>query len=58
MGMPYKVGTVANDIQDYRYPFTWVFYLTVIILAALITLTLYATFANSKQKLLKSLALS
>jgi hypothetical protein len=57
LGMPYRVGLIMDDVQDYRYPFTWVFYLTAIILLAMFSLTIYATFANSKKKMIKAISL-
>jgi hypothetical protein len=57
LGMPYRVGLIMDNVQDYRYPFTWVFYLTAIILLAMFSLTIYATFANSKKKMIKAISL-
>lgn len=57
IGVPYTVGRVMNDVQDYEYPLNWVFYVTAIILTACVGATLYATFTRSKQMLLKGIAL-
>jgi hypothetical protein len=57
MGTPYKTGSVVNNIQDYSFPYTWVFYLTVAILAVLIGLVIYSTLTESKHRLLKGISL-
>jgi uncharacterized membrane protein len=57
IGVPYTVGRVIDDVQDYEYPLTWVFYIMAIILTACVGATLFATFTRSKQRLLKGIAL-
>ncbi len=57
MQFPYNIYAVFNDIQDYQYPFNWVFYLTLIILSFMVLITLYATLFKSKVSLIKAISL-
>lgn len=57
IGFPYNVYTIYDHIPDYQFPFTWVFYLTIIILSLLVSVTLYATLFKPKAKLVKAVSL-
>lgn len=58
MGMPYQVGTITDDVQDLTYPFTWVFFLTMIILVLLVSIILYASFSKLKSKYINEVSLT
>jgi len=51
MQMPLKVSSINNKVQDYRYPFNWVFYLLLVLTIAIMFLVLYSTFKKKKNKL-------
>lgn len=57
MGYDLRVASVNNRIQDQQPPYTWVFFLTLTLIAILIALTLYSTLTRSTHRLLKSFSL-
>lgn len=57
MQAPYSIHAIFNDIQDYQFPFNWVFYTTIAILSLLAVVTLYATLSKSNYKMIQSVSL-
>ena len=53
----YSVFAIINDIQEYQYPFTWLFYLTIVIICLMVAFILYSSLSNSKNKIVTSVSM-
>lgn len=54
---PYSVLGIIDDIEDYRFPFTWVFFVTAIIICSMIGIVMFSSLSKSKNKFITSVSM-